>query len=185
MSHRKSGTYSKPSRISDICTYKFFQKSLIKNQSNFRRFKLQSAMEYLMTYGWAILIIAIVMIAMFSLGIFNPSEPRVSAGACEVYHGNDVGECQGVWPQFVAKFDNPIGAPSGESTSNIIVANDPLLTAQNPPPFTVTLWYNINGAPTGSSTQYWDNLVSIPGYTGIEFINQGSNQASIFLQGHH
>ena len=36
-------------------------------------FKAQSAMEYLMTYGWAILIIAVVMVALFSLGIFNPS----------------------------------------------------------------------------------------------------------------
>ena len=33
--------------------------------------KLQSAMEYLMTYGWAILIIAIVLIALFSLGVFS------------------------------------------------------------------------------------------------------------------
>ena len=53
-------------------------------------------MEYLMTYGWAILIIAIVMVALFQLGIFNPQEPRITAGACEVYHGSDVGECQGV-----------------------------------------------------------------------------------------
>jgi hypothetical protein len=28
-------------------------------------------MEYLMTYGWAILIIAVVLGAMFSLGIFG------------------------------------------------------------------------------------------------------------------
>ena len=35
--------------------------------------KAQSAMEYLMTYGWAILIIAIVLVALFSLGIFNSS----------------------------------------------------------------------------------------------------------------
>ncbi len=28
-------------------------------------------MEYLMTYGWAILIIAIVLVALFALGIFN------------------------------------------------------------------------------------------------------------------
>ncbi len=34
--------------------------------------KAQSAMEYLMTYGWAILIIAIVMVALFALGVFNP-----------------------------------------------------------------------------------------------------------------
>ncbi|MDE1828440.1 MAG: hypothetical protein KGH65_04740 [Candidatus Micrarchaeota archaeon] len=33
--------------------------------------KIQSAMEYLMTYGWAILIIAVVLGALFSLGIFN------------------------------------------------------------------------------------------------------------------
>jgi hypothetical protein len=35
--------------------------------------KAQSAMEYLMTYGWAILVIAIVLAALFSLGVFNGS----------------------------------------------------------------------------------------------------------------
>ncbi|MGC8652080.1 MAG: hypothetical protein ACP5UH_02410 [Candidatus Micrarchaeia archaeon] len=35
--------------------------------------KGQSAMEYLMTYGWAILIIAIVLAALFSLGVFSSS----------------------------------------------------------------------------------------------------------------
>ncbi len=35
--------------------------------------KAQAAMEYLMTYGWAILIVIIVAAAMYSLGIFNPS----------------------------------------------------------------------------------------------------------------
>ena len=33
--------------------------------------KLQSAMEYLMTYGWAILIIAVVIGVLYALGIFN------------------------------------------------------------------------------------------------------------------
>ncbi len=36
-------------------------------------YKLQAAMEYLMTYGWAILFIAIVIIALFSLGLFSGS----------------------------------------------------------------------------------------------------------------
>ena len=36
-------------------------------------FKLQSAMEYLMTYGWAILVIAIVLVALYALGVFNGS----------------------------------------------------------------------------------------------------------------
>jgi hypothetical protein len=38
-----------------------------------KRFKSQSAMEYLMTYGWAILIVAVVLGALYSLGIFNGS----------------------------------------------------------------------------------------------------------------
>jgi hypothetical protein len=29
-------------------------------------------MEYLMTYSWAVLIIAIVLVALFSIGLFNP-----------------------------------------------------------------------------------------------------------------
>jgi hypothetical protein len=36
--------------------------------------KSQSAMEYLMTYGWAILILGIVASALFALGIFNPGQ---------------------------------------------------------------------------------------------------------------
>jgi hypothetical protein len=35
--------------------------------------KAQSAMEYLVTYGWAILIIGIVLAALFYIGVFNPS----------------------------------------------------------------------------------------------------------------
>ena len=39
----------------------------------------QSAMEYLMTYGWAILIIAIVLASLWSLGLF--SSPVAGSGA--------------------------------------------------------------------------------------------------------
>ena len=35
--------------------------------------KAQAAMEYLMTYGWAILIVIIVAAALYALGIFDPS----------------------------------------------------------------------------------------------------------------
>ncbi|MCL4399276.1 hypothetical protein M1293_02090, partial [Candidatus Parvarchaeota archaeon] len=35
--------------------------------------KSQSALEYMMTYGWAILIIVIVAAVLYSLGIFSPS----------------------------------------------------------------------------------------------------------------
>src|SRR3989344_3309999 len=34
--------------------------------------RAQSAMEYLMTYGWAILVVLIALGALFYLGVFNP-----------------------------------------------------------------------------------------------------------------
>jgi hypothetical protein len=40
--------------------------------------KGQSALEYLMTYGWALVVIVIVIAALFAFGIFNPP----SAGTC-------------------------------------------------------------------------------------------------------
>ncbi len=36
------------------------------------RLAAQSAIEYLTTYGWAIIIITIVLVAMFELGLFQP-----------------------------------------------------------------------------------------------------------------
>lgn len=44
--------------------------------------RAQSAMEYLMTYGWAILVIAVVFAALFALNIFNLS--GVSGISCTV-----------------------------------------------------------------------------------------------------
>ena len=38
--------------------------------------KSQQAMEFLMTYGWAIIILIVVIGLLFSLGIFNPKIPN-------------------------------------------------------------------------------------------------------------
>ena len=52
-----------------------FEKRFLNQQLSFTNMvnrKAQSALEYLMTYGWAILIIVIVGAALFALGVFNP-----------------------------------------------------------------------------------------------------------------
>ncbi|MEM4839822.1 MAG: hypothetical protein QXX90_03915, partial [Candidatus Micrarchaeaceae archaeon] len=78
-------------------------------------FRSQSAMEYLMTYGWAILIIAVVLAALFELGVFNPMTfaPKASPGSCQVVRPEGAGttnfislegECNGELPQYVASF---------------------------------------------------------------------------------
>ena len=79
------------------------------------RFGQQAAMEYLMTYGWAILIIAIVIVALFQLGVFNNSNLALhaTAGACQVVHsaaGSSLaGQCNNEIPQFVAQFNGQGG----------------------------------------------------------------------------
>ena len=80
--------------------------------------KSQSAMEYLMTYGWAILIIAIVLVAFFSLNLFNPYTfaPKASPGSCQILRPNGPGSnifvsavgptcTTNEIPQYVAKFN--------------------------------------------------------------------------------
>ena len=47
------------------------RKKKVKNMKKLFGTKGQGAMEYLMTYGWAILVVMIVGIAMWQLGIFN------------------------------------------------------------------------------------------------------------------
>jgi hypothetical protein len=40
--------------------------------------KAQAAMEYLMTYGWAIIIVIIVAAALYAMGLFNPGSTPVA-----------------------------------------------------------------------------------------------------------
>ncbi len=74
-------------------------------------YRSQSAMEYLMTYGWAILIIAVVLGVLFQLGVFSGSAltPKAAPGSCQVIRlGGQTsieGECQGQLPQYVASFN--------------------------------------------------------------------------------
>lgn len=40
--------------------------------------KAQAAMEYLMTYGWAIIIVIIVAAALYAMGLFNPGAQAIA-----------------------------------------------------------------------------------------------------------
>ena len=64
-----------------------------EKDSLFGKIKSQAAMEYLMTYGWAILIIALTLAVLYSLGIMNPKNfiPRAPPGSCFVFRPNGPG----------------------------------------------------------------------------------------------
>ncbi len=97
-----------------------------------------------MTYGWAILVIAVVLGVLYSLGIFSPSNfaPKAQPGSCQVfrpngpgtsYDANLEGTCSGELPEYVANF-------SGRSSiSNINVS---YLKTNNG---TISLWYKGTG----------------------------------------
>ncbi len=109
-----------------------------------RKMKAQSAMEYLMTYGWAILIIAVVLAALFQLGVFNTGAlaPRAPPGTCQVYRPNGPastslvnleGICNGELPQYVGVFNG--------ASSYINVGSPAIPTSQG---FSIAGWVNIN-----------------------------------------
>ncbi|MCX8166971.1 MAG: hypothetical protein N3E37_03915 [Candidatus Micrarchaeota archaeon] len=51
-------------------------------KSNLKSYKLkaQGAFEYMVSYGWAILIVIVLGILLFSLGVFNPSQTPTASG---------------------------------------------------------------------------------------------------------
>ncbi len=117
-----------------------------------RTAKAQSAMEYLMTYGWAILIIAVVLGALFQLGVFNAGTfaPRAPPGACQVFRSNGPGStqfinlegvCSGELPQYVGVFNGQSGYvntavdPAGQAEITVTVwANQKSLITSGPGP---------------------------------------------------
>ncbi len=104
-------------------------------------------MEYLMTYGWAI--IAVILGVFFQLGIFNAGSfgPRISPGACQVARvGTGItqtisltGECQGGNPQFVSLFNNPNGNVLVPGSSSLYVL--PQSTG-----FSFSVWFEVTSS---------------------------------------
>ncbi|MFP3215617.1 MAG: LamG domain-containing protein [Candidatus Micrarchaeota archaeon] len=160
-----------------------FRKSFIKKKPFPKASaKAQSAMEYLMTYGWAILIISVVLAALFQLGVFNPMTfaPKAPPGSCQVFRPdgpgttsfiNLEGVCSGELPQYVAEFNghssyisipyNPLLIPSNKITvvawikvTGPIVDYPTIITATN---YAYTLQECEPGGVNGASITFWIN----------------------------
>ena len=84
----------------------------------------QSALEYMMTYGWAILIIVIVAVILYSMGIFNPSSSITSTVTGFSGLGSVTAQCTA---------NGVLRISVGDSTGNLInitgiTAKDPAIT---------------------------------------------------------
>ncbi len=112
----------------------------------------QSAIEYLTTYGWAILIIGIALAVLYSLNLFNPYTyaPKASAGSCFVVRTNLSeynfpylsGACTNELPQYVAQFNGQNSKITAQNHGN---AN---------PPLTFTAWIKPKTISSGTIVTY-------------------------------
>ncbi len=106
----------------------------------------------LMTYGWAILIIAVVLGALFQLGIFNANNfaPKEQPGACQVVRTSEAGGtvvasleglCNGQLPEYVTQLN-------GNAYINVpaYVPPDGITNA-----FSVFAWVYVPVAPGGDT----------------------------------
>lgn len=122
------------------------------------RGKAQGAIEYMMTYGWAVLIIALVAGLLYQLGFFSSTPQNLAApGSCQVQRPNGPGTvqflslsglCNEAWPQTVGSFDgatNYMMVPTNSPNWNYLTAgftNNAL---------TVTAWIYVSVLPSGTN----------------------------------
>ncbi len=170
-----------------------------KPRSMMKHQKLQSAMEYLMTYGWAILVIAVVLGVLYSLGIFNPSNfaPKAQPGSCQVfrpngpgtsYDANLEGTCNGELPTYVAGFN-------GEDSLVWISSLNPKFYQNS---VSYTGWIEVSGFNSSNGVQEWwsntesNNAIGLQSYpnsypgatsTGFTFFIHGGSSGNCHING--
>ena len=121
--------------------------------------KGQSVVEYLSSYVWALLIMAIALIVLYSFGFFTPQQPTQKSGACEVLrpHGPNstdflslVGLCSTLSYQYVAVF---------RQDNNGFISITPPKRSFNQ--FSLSLWFKSDN--TGTTPQ---NVAYVSGPSG-------------------
>ncbi len=117
-----------------------------------RSTKSQSAIEYLMTYGWAILVIAIAIGILYQLGAFGSNNfvPRAQGGACSITRtsigtsqiASLTGVCSGQLPQYVGTFN--------ALSSTYATFNNPVFEGDS---FTISMWMEL-GVKSGANQAF-------------------------------
>ncbi len=130
----------------------------------------QSAMEYLMTYGWAILVIAVILGVLFQLGVFGSASlaPKAKAGQCQVQilgSGSSTthqlaGLCSPELPQYVAQLSGT-GAVTATVPSSLTPSTG----------YTVTLWFERTWSTNDGVTH---GIFSVGGGCGFPGSSGGS-----------
>ncbi len=135
-----------------------------------KNFKLQSAMEYLMTYGWAILVIAIVLVALFALGVFNGAS--FLSTSCVASSGYICSQPAAIPTNGATTVTITLnfGQNTGSTTYNAIVALAPQSSPLNSAGYPSTITTNAVGTLTAGSIQQLTFLVPAAQFTSANAI---------------
>jgi hypothetical protein len=112
-------------------------------------FRSQSAMEYLMTYGWAILAVAVVLGAMLSVATITIS-PRAAPGACHVLRPEGPGTSEYMTLEGICNNELPEYVFSSRGVGDYLVvggSNSPASSLNIQDNLTVMAWVYVNGIP--------------------------------------
>ncbi len=132
------------------------------------RFKAQSAMEYLMTYSWAVLIIAVVLVGLFKLGVFSGI---YSGGSCIASSGflcGSVAMLAGTAEGGNLSFT--FGQSTGQTIYNVGIGCAAAKTTSGLPSTTTNANSIVYLGPTGAAT--WNSAA--PPFNGVLAITSGS-----------
>ncbi|MCL5433554.1 MAG: LamG domain-containing protein [Candidatus Marsarchaeota archaeon] len=174
-----------------------------KNKSNCKKIKnkksAQSAMEYLTTYGWAILIIAVVLVVLFHMGLFNTNiGPKAPPGSCKINRPDGPGTIQYISTQGASCNEDPEFVTSTTYSTyqywDFIIAPDTLYNATFMENNRITLSVWINELPNDDcelsvaniynypySSGYLENYIFRFGVSGGSTWEGGQNKAMLEL----
>jgi hypothetical protein len=160
-------------------------------------FKIQSAMEYLMTYGWALLIISIVVVALVSIGVFNGNPLGTTCIATAGFTCQVVQYASGGGSVSGGNIVVTIGQDSGTawSTANVVFVNASqeasvqsvgLSAGQLAPPTAATLTSGLSSGVTTTLTLPASGPVrvgsGISGYIWVSYSTSASGGATTQAQ---
>jgi hypothetical protein len=124
--------------------------------------KDQVATEYIITYGWAIIIIVTILLALYEFGVFNSivQGPRLPPGSCFVYKSSAGSTLQGLCngqPEYIGAFSGTTqpGIPRGPSA--YVAVNDIYLNTSGGGTNTAMFWLYWNGTVNATP-------IGFPGY---------------------
>lgn len=138
--------------------------------------KAQSALEYLMTYGWAILIIVIVGGALYALNVFTPTTTKVCSGFGTLVYKDHKMTAAG-------DFTTSLAAPAvgGQVTvTDISCPTSAGGTATNSTPndvlgSTAGTLFSVGGCKTGTVGTQYSGLTITVTYTSAEGITHSDS----------